>query len=231
MIYSTKAYHLVYCTRSGNYPTPVQFRRKVLIRKSPSIEQSRLCHEYQRYCMYTTALHIQQTNRSYFRPTLQYGFQKGKSTTSRLLSVLHNIHKCLEKRSQVDTIYLDFAKAFDKVSHEHLLAKLYYFGIRGNLLRWFGDYCSGRYQRVTVLGITPEPPPVLSGVPQGSILGPLLFLVYVNDLPKSTSNNTIVTMFADDTKCHRALQHPNDNKILQSDLDKITDWCNVWRMS
>ena len=82
-----------------------------------------------------------------------------------------------------------------------------------------------------MLGVTSEPLPVLSGVPQGSILGPLLFLVYVNDLPKSTSNNTIVTMFADDTKCHRALQHPNDNKILQSDLDKITDWCHVWRMS
>ena len=144
----------------------------------------------------------------------------GRSFT--LPNVLHNIHKFLEKRCQVDTIYLDFAKAFDKVSHEHLLI---------NLLCWFGDYLSGRYQRVTVMGITSEPLPVLSGVPQGSILGPLLFLVYVNDLPKSTSNNTIVTMFADDTKCHRALQHPDDNKILQSDLDKITVWCHDWKMS
>ena len=81
------------------------------------------------------------------------------------------------------------------------------------------------------MGITSEPLPVLSGVPQGSILGPLLFLVYVNDLPKSTSNNTIVTMFADDTKCHRALQHPDDNKILQSDLDKIKVWCYDRKMS
>ena len=162
---------------------------------------------------------------------LQYGFQKDKSTTSQLLNVLHNIHKFLEKRCEVDTIYLDFAKAFNKVSHEHLLVKLHNFGIGGNLLRWFGDYLSGRYQRVTVMGITSEPLPALSGVHQGSILGPLLFLVYVNNLPKSTSNNTIVTMFADDTKCHRALQHPDDNKILQSDLDKITVWCHDWKMS
>ena len=162
---------------------------------------------------------------------LQYGFQKGKSTTSQLLNVLHNIHKFLEKRCQVDTIYLDFAKAFDKASHEHLLVKLCNFGIGGNLLRWFGDYLSGRYQRVTVMRITSEPLPVLSGVPQGSILGPLLFLVYVNYLSKSTSNNTFMTLFADNTKCHRALQHPDDNKILQSDLDKITVWCHDWKMS
>ena len=81
------------------------------------------------------------------------------------------------------------------------------------------------------MGITSEPLPVLSGVPQGSNLGPLLFLFYVNDLPKSTSNNTIVTMFADDTKCHCSLQHPDVNKILQSDLDKITVWCHDWKMS
>ena len=116
-------------------------------------------------------------------------------------------------------------------SHEHLFVKLRNFGVAGNLLRWFEDYLSGRYQRVTVMGITSEPLPVLSGVPQGSILGPLLFLVYVNDLTKSTSSNTIVTMFADDTKCHRALQHPDDNTILQSDLDKITVWRHDWKMS
>jgi hypothetical protein len=119
-----------------------------------------------------------------------------------MLYVLHKIHNILEKRAQVDTVYLDFAKAFDKVSHDLLLMKLRNFGIRGNLRR-FGDYLSGRLQRDTVLGVTSEPLPVLSGVPQGPILGPLLFLIYVNDLPKATSFDTTVTMCADDTKCHR----------------------------
>ncbi|CAB3995444.1 Hypothetical predicted protein [Paramuricea clavata] len=147
-----------------------------------------------------------------------------------MLYVLHEIHNILEKRAQVDTVYLDFAKAFDNVSHDLLLVKLHNFGIRGNLLRWFGDYLSGRLQRVTVLGVTSEPLPVLSGVPQGSILGPLLFLIYVNDLPKATSFDTTVTMFADDTKCHRPLRNLQDTKILQQDLDKITNWCHDWRM-
>ena len=147
-----------------------------------------------------------------------------------MLYVLHEIHNVLEKRGQVDTVYLDFAKAFDKVSHDLLLVKLHNFGIRGNLLRWFGDYLSGRLQRVTVLGVTSEPLPVLSGVPQGSILGPLLFLIYVNDLPKSTSHDTTVTMFADDTKCHRHLRNLQDTIILQQDLDSVANWCNDWRM-
>ncbi|CAB3994855.1 Hypothetical predicted protein, partial [Paramuricea clavata] len=147
-----------------------------------------------------------------------------------MLYVLHEIHNVLEKRGQVDTIYLDFAKAFDKVSHDLLLVKLHNFGIRGNLLRWFGDYLSGRLQRVTVLGVTSEPLPVLSGVPQGSILGPLLFLIYVNDLPMSTSHDTTLSMFADDTKCHRHLRNFQDTIILQQDLDSVANWCNDWRM-
>ncbi|CAB4025082.1 Hypothetical predicted protein, partial [Paramuricea clavata] len=161
---------------------------------------------------------------------LQYGFQSGKSTTAQMLYVLHEIHNVLEKMGQVDTIYLDFAKAFDKVSHDLLLVKLHNFGIRGKLLRWFGDYLSGRLQRVTVLGVTSEPLPVLSGVPQGSILGPLLFLIYVNDLPMSTSHDTTVSMFADDTKCHRHLRNFQDTIILQQDLDSVANWCNDWRM-
>ncbi|CAB4041278.1 Hypothetical predicted protein, partial [Paramuricea clavata] len=135
---------------------------------------------------------------------LQYGFQRGKSTTSQLLHVLHNIHEMLEKRCQVDKIYLDFAKAFDKVSHDLLLVK--------------------------PITLASKPLPVLSGVPQGSILGPILFLIYVNDLPDSVSQDTAVSMFADDTKCHRAVRNPQDRVILQSDLNNITNWCQDWRM-
>ena len=114
---------------------------------------------------------------------LQFGFLKGKSTTSQILQVLHNIRNKLNNNCQVDTLYLDFAKAFDKVNHELLLLELKRFGITGNLLSWLRDYLSGHYHRATVLGETSNPLSVLSGVPQGSILRPLLFLVYVNDLP------------------------------------------------
>ena len=161
---------------------------------------------------------------------LQFGFLKGKSTTSQLLRVLHDINKSLENRSQVDSVYLDFAKAFDKVSHNLLLVKLQRFGIRGDLLLWFKDYLSGRYQRVTVLGESSHTLPVLSGVPQGSILGPLLFLVFVNDLPDSISTQSSVAMFADDTKCYRPVNKLADCKNLQNDLNKLVTWCNDWRM-
>ena len=108
--------------------------------------------------------------------------------------------------------------------------KLHNFGIRGNLLQWFRDFLSGRFQRVTALGISSEPLPILSGVSQGSILGPLLFIIYVNDLPKSVSQDTTMAIFADDTKCYRPIKNSEDNKTLQSDLDNITIWCHEWKM-
>ena len=131
---------------------------------------------------------------------LQFGFLRGKSTTSQLLHVINEISKALENREQIDSIYLDFAKAFDKVDHILLLKKLRNFGITGKLLNWLNNYLSNRLQKVTVLGSTSQPLPILSGVPQGSILGPLLFLVFVNDLPDSISRQSSVALFADDTK-------------------------------
>ena len=161
---------------------------------------------------------------------LQYGFLRGRSTTSQLLHILHQVLNVLEQKNQVDIVYLDFAKAFDKVNHDLLLVKLHNFGIRGNLLRWFRGFLSGRFQRVTALGVTTKPLPVLSGVPQGSILGPLLFIIYINDLPKYVSHDTTMAVFADDTKCHRPIKNSQDKETLQSDLDNITNWCHDWKM-
>ena len=160
---------------------------------------------------------------------LQYGFLKGKSTTSQLLQVLNEIGELLDKRVQVDTIYLDFAKAFDRVDHQLLLKKLLLFGINGSLLCWLSDYLHFRFQKVTVLGKTSNILPVPSGVPQESILGPLLFLIYVNDLAIATVNSS-VALFADDTKCYRPITNTDDGRLLQEDLDRITLWCHDWRM-
>ena len=133
-----------------------------------------------------------------------------------------------ERLEKVDSIQKSLC--YVEWKNMYLLVKLHNFGIRGRLLRWLSNFLCGRFQRVTVLGATSEPLPVLSGVPQGSILGPLLFLIYVNDLPKSISQGTTMAMFADDTKCHRAIKNLQDSEILQSDLNNITRWCHDWRM-
>ena len=122
----------------------------------------------------------------------KHGFCTGRSCITNLLEALDHIGSLLDSGSQVDTIYLDMSKAFDKVSHRRLVHKLLQAGFSGNLLNWFCSYLSSRRQRVTVLGATSEDLPVTSGVPQGSILGPALLLLYVNDLPEVISSSSRV---------------------------------------
>ena len=133
----------------------------------------------------------------------QHGFCTGRSCITNLLEALDHIGSLLDSGSQVDTIYLDMSKAFDKVSHRRLVHKLIQAGFGGKLLNWFCSYLSGRRQRFTVLGATSEDLPVTSGEPQGSLLRPALFLLYVNDLPEVISSSSRVLMFADDTKKFR----------------------------
>ena len=154
----------------------------------------------------------------------QHGFCTGRSCVTNLLEAFDHIGSLLDSGSQVDTIYLDMSKAFDKVNHRRLVHKLIHGSFGGNLLNWFCSYLSGRRQRVTVLGATSEDLPVTSGVPQGSILGPAVFLLYVNDLPEVISSSSRVLMFADDTKIFREIKTLGDASSLQKDLGKLATW-------
>ncbi|CAB3996361.1 Hypothetical predicted protein, partial [Paramuricea clavata] len=154
----------------------------------------------------------------------QHGFLRNRSCITQLVQVLHSVGQCLDKNLQSDIIYLDFAKAFDSVDHQILLRKLKSYGVTGCLLDWFRDYLSGRTQRVVVEGVPSSWVPVISGVPQGSILGPILFAVFINDLPEVISNGSSEAMYADDTKLFRNINSTTDGDCLQESLSNLDTW-------
>ncbi len=162
---------------------------------------------------------------------LQHGFLRGRSTSTQLLIVLNQIISNLDNNFQTDIIYLDFSKAFDSVSHKLLILKLKSLGFCGSLLHWFDDYLTGRLQRVVLEGSCSDWLPVNSGVPQGSILGPLLFLFYINDMADAVSPASTLALFADDSKVFRQIRSVHDSVLLQADLDSLLTWSRTWKLN
>ena len=151
----------------------------------------------------------------------QHGFRKNRSCVSQLITTLDDFANTLKNQQQTDAILLDFSKAFDKVDHSGLLSKLELYGIRGPLLEWTSSFLVGRKQSVIVDGQTSPPSNVLSGVPQGTVLGPLFFLVYINDISRGLSKGTTIRLFADDSLLYRPIKSLKDCEILQHDLNTL----------
>ena len=161
----------------------------------------------------------------------QYGFINGRSTVLQLLRIMDDWTCQLESGSQIDVTYTDFKKAFDKVPHQRLLRKLQSYGVNNIALQWIKDFLCNRKQRVELNNSYPGWYKVESGIPQGSILGPVLFLIYINDLPDfcdESTHESDIYLYADDAKVYRKIQSKKDEASLQSTVNKLKEWSDTW---
>ena len=159
---------------------------------------------------------------------LQHGFREKRSCETQLTMMVEELARSACAGKQTDLILLDFSKAFDKVSHSKLLWKLHQYGIRGNALNWIQAFLGNRSQSVVLEGEESDLVPVTSGVPQGSVLGPILFLIYINDLPDQIVSQ--VRLFADDTAVYLTMEGGDSHRVLQNDLDSLSVWESRWDM-
>ncbi len=159
----------------------------------------------------------------------QHGFREKLSTETQLIQALDDWSQSLHNGKQTDVLFLDFSKAFDKIPHNKLLYKLNYYGLRGKTNQWVSGFLKDRTQCVTVNGQCSEWRDVASGVPQGSVLGPALFLLYINDIADNVHSN--MRLFADDSVIYRTVSNLHDQQSLQNDLSTVFKWAQDWDMS
>ena len=155
----------------------------------------------------------------------QHGFRGKRSCVTQLLEAMNDFTNLIDNSNCIDVIYMDFAKAFDKVPHQRLLNKMSAYGIEGNLLKWISSFLSERCQRVKVNNSYSSFSTVNSGIPQGSVLGPLLFVIFINDLPENVFN--LCKIFADDTKIYN---DDSKHEELQRDLLALLKWSDKWQL-
>ena len=168
-----------------------------------------------------------ETNKLVFES--QHGFRNKKSCLTNLLEFTKYVSDWVDEGKPVDVVYLDFQKAFDKVPHERLMVKLESLGIRGKVLNWIREWLKDRSQRVVVNGAESDWARVTSGVPQGSVLGPILFIIFINDLEAGIKSKFV--KFADDAKLAQAVHNVEGRDSLREDLRILYKWSEKWQMN
>ena len=191
------------------------------------ISLTSVCCKILEHIIYSeTMQHLENNN---ILSKLQHGYRRGCSTETQLLKVIQYLSKNLENCAQTDIISLDFSKAFDVVPHSRLLLKMNYYGVR-NILPWIKSFLTNRKQTVIIDGVHSSYVHVKSGLPQGTVLAGLLFLIFINDLPSSVTSS-FTGVFCDDTLLAKEILSQNDAIDLQNDLDKVHEWTKIWGMS
>ena len=171
--------------------------------------------------------HIYLSTKTMISP-YQHGFMANRSTITNLVLFTQNVSNIIDDQGQVDALYTDFSKAFDRIDHKILLNKLEHFGFNNQLLMFFESYLQNRYQFVFYNGSRSSVYSSTSGVPQGSNLGPLLFLLFINDLCETLECDKLI--YADDLKLFKNIKSEDDCRKLQKELDKISQWCSLNRL-
>ena len=159
----------------------------------------------------------------------QHGFRRKRSCETQLMLTTHDFAQALNRRSQIDVAVLDFEKAFDKVAHQRLIRKLYHLNIDYDVVGWIASFLFKRVQRVVVDGDVSDYAPVQSGVPQGTVVGPMLFLIFIDDIKDGITSTT--RLFADDCLIYREITSREDAQELQNDIHKLHNWSRQWQMN
>ncbi len=184
-----------------------------------------ICKLLESIIKYAVIDHLKENNLLY---KYQHAFIGKRSCTTNLLEVLNIWTKLIEDEETVDTIYLDFAKAFDSVPHKRLIEKCRALGISGKVLKWIYAFLERRKQRVMVNGNPSSWTEVISGVPQGSVLGPVLFVIFINDMPSNVSS--FLSLFADDATLYAKSTTQEQQSTIQDDLLKLQSWSDTWQL-
>ena len=156
----------------------------------------------------------------------QFGFIKGRSAVLQLLKIVDDWTLAIDAGREVEIVYTDFAKAFDIVPHQRLLAKLKIYGLNDALIGWIREFLCYRTQVVRIGQACSNPVPVVSGIPQGSVLRHLLFITYVNDVPEVWNHLCSVFLFADDAKLYKIVERHQDLDELNSACEAFLKWCD-----